>query len=1429
MLGKIDLSLAKVAEEYVPPPTNGGGNSSSTPSRKRKVFASSSTTPDSPSRKKKKTVNKNVELAQREVRAMEMLSSFVEERGGNRSQVSGFSSRVTRKASGNKFDTNFFNEQGRRFRSMLEVGRFLGLVNDGGTRPGGGGRVRRKAGSRKASSREQEAEKRKLRKELERLRKAHQRASKNLADFTTDEKESQYPIDDVVLMEEEAEKREIASSQEHSIVTATTCAAARIPDIESFSTLPDHCIPDVLLTWDFLCTFERALSLTPIGLDDFVDALVYVPPDGQLGDDIVTPPVYLAEAHLGLLKVLFQDRSSDDWWWSTLETDEEAKEAGFEEDEKKPPIRIDLSSLFAEVEDPLITTSWLRALEHIRHLAPSNEKEIKIAVKTAMKVVSNKWVIAYLRKALGALKVHGVEFTWRATLWLVDRVKEGRPDLLDSSVTGADVLKARSRVVEEAEKLIRELSQSVPSVKEEDVADAEYEEDEDSDDSDDEDAGAATLSTQLINGDESQRFASTIPPKPLPSYVDMMLPPAKPTQSDDFVNAFTWPNLVGATLSRTLHRRKRILNEADDSLRVANHLTPLTVSERRERERMTASRVLTECVDTVETAALVDKAIDHLCEGGCYIQLSGVQRLCILRLLIEAAYDTGRLYDVVSGNYKQRMSAMKALDVEQRRAKREAKEKAAAEQAAAREQLAAEVREKFLDEKRDEIKKLNDESKEFSDEVMESLTYEDIIEFDDDIKADYEALPGPDSFNKTEVNKMVARLQQEAAFDTDELRVITMEELVERDKRDLEEMEGQLLGFGGENALLDPSLDRETVRSIERLQRDISKAKAQSDKLPELRQKALEQLKDAIADGTIKVLRSAITAAKKAKLTGPDDETGGAWAVDLMRDAALELERAKQNKRVFDARKDLVAKRNRCFIRCDPLGRDRFGNCFWSFSSDTSGRIWVETQYSLKTDEEPVPQPQPGFLDLWRTGPSIEVGVGDMESDFIEKNGSEDTQLFSRQEHHPDGFSSALVKRHWGCHATEESLRGVIKLFDSRGENENDLKSKMKDALDEVVESDEKQEPSKEEAVDDDVAGEVEQEADKLQTTGDGNALQEAKKVALASEEPANEKFDTLLTAIGAPVRLRLVTDESKNPPVARYENGSVSSWKVRRDIVEVQQEDVPNNDQEMLDDRIPKTSTIEVPVWRVQTDRGKIVWCDGTELIQSLARYWKWEDGKGYFESDAAFFAYRNNQGRHCGRAADAPYASSPVFFARLMVNREGDLYPKLKLRSYDNNWGGKSGSRALWTNSMKDFAYDFNTVRQGLLTLEGAFFELTGRFVEYESAPEVAGEVQAVLDDPAQRLEVELESIESNVPGLWNSPLSRAVFIHLVSNAKTTGFLALALDLMCRNTMKYLHRHKLLTVPSASTATFSTTTRRTTRRKNAWQEQQSSYQDWY
>jgi hypothetical protein len=392
-------------------------------------------------------------------------------------------------------------------------------------------------------------------------------------------------------------------------------------------------------------------------------------------------------------------------------------------------------------------------------------------------------------------------------------------------------------------------------------------------------------------------------------------------------------------------------------------------------------------------------------------------------------------------------------------------------------------------------------------------------------------------------------------------------------------------------------------------------------------------------------------------------------------------------------------------------------------------------------------------------------------------------------------------------------LRAVIKNLDSRGVRERELKAKLKEAVEDTVGSGEKQDTDA--GFDDAEVEDASNEPDR--TDGDEAAFIEAKDAAKSLAE-ADADCQDGFSGIGRKVRVRQVIGEEKDLPVARYENGTVVAWKMRVDN--------PQKREAVDEEKLEHASNnIEFPLWKVSTERGHIFWLDGEELIAALARHKRFSVGQGYFENDSAFFSYRNSLGRFCGKATDAPYSSSPFFFAKLMIKREAEVYPKLKMRRYDNSWGGQSGARAQWTNSMKDYAYDFETVKQGLLTLENAIFDLTGQFSEYKDV-EKAGDVELLLSDRNALFDIELESIEKNVPGLWNSPTCRDIFVHIVNQSKTTGVLALALDLLYRNTTKYMHTHKLLNVRTEVSSSDATSTR-TTRRMNAWQQQQQ--EAWY
>ena len=1356
--------MVKLASEHVPQ-----DDSDAAPKNKKRK---SGTVAEANHKKKKPQIDKqknaNMTLGEREKHALRALEDFIEQKGGSRDSVKNFKCRVIRKPSDGRYDTKYYNEEGKPFRSMMEVGRYLNLIAE--LAP-----AKKKLAfvKRKATTREIEAEKKRIRKELDKLRKQHTRAVKNLNDFTSDDKESRYPVEDSILQEEEESKH----SGNAAKVSPETCAGARRPDVLGFPTVPQHCIPDLLMAWDFMSTFSRVVAVNPIGLDDFVQALTYQPP-GKLAetDAFSNPPVYIAEAHIGLLKLLISDPSSDEWWWSILETDEtenmriDLGDAIGKEDYVLPLIKVDFAALLAEPEDPLMTTSWLQNLEDVRKLNPSNPDAIKNSIRTAIAVVGNKYVRAYLRKALRLGKTSGASSMQRAVVWLHDKVQEARPDLNGRSVSKTALFKQRAKMVEEVSQQMEKLSNVALAVGDEDLA-SDVESDDESDDSDDDEEEAVKptvpeLAPQVEAGDLP---ASVLPPKPPPTLVDLLLPPAKPPL--EILNANSWSHIAGAAACRILHRFKRLRNEVDDSLRNSKELPRLTVTERRQRETFSTSRVFSESCVNIEVDSVSEKAVNHLCSGGHYLQLSPQQRICILRILVEAAYDTARVYELVDSNHKQRVSATKALDAEQKRARRDAKEKSAADEAAARNDLALELQRKFIEEKREEIRKANNEgSKELTNDEIDALTDEEIIEFDEDFKADFDALPAAESFKKAEVMERVAKIQEAAAFETSYLHVVTMEELVQREERDLEAMKETLHSLGGENSLLDPTVDRDTSRTIERLRRDIEKAIVAVDTLPSQREQAVEALREANADGTIKALRNAIRIAKSAKLFGTDSEGNGMWALDVVRDAHMELHNAKQLKRVADAQKELISKLNRCFIRTEPLGYDRFGNRFWHFEQSERGHIWAEVDYLVKVSDA-VAKISPEYLDLKSSVEAIAIGASDVEGDLAPVDANETLESFlrfSRLEYHASGLLSCLAKRCWGSHVTEASLRSVIKTLDSRGVRENQLKKNLKEAVEDNgttqygpsdqpagTEEPTKSESTEEENAEDDILAES-----GVETSGDESAFREAKELALSSPSDMlkMESIEHLSTGIGASVRVRILLESSKDGEVARYENGSISGWKMRKESKQIQ----PGDNQSE-----PETIEISTAVWRATTDRGREFWVGAIELIDSISRHSRWlKKETSYFENDASFLSYRNSLGRHCGRAAEAAHAATPIRFAQSMVKKEAELYTKLKHRNYDNSWGGKSAPRNAWISSMKDYAFDFDTAKEGLLTLEGAFVELSGTFGgENGDGDGDARSGKDILEDTVARNDIELESIE-RVSGIWNSKASRAVFLEIVKS---------------------------------------------------------------
>lgn len=1247
---------------------------------------------------------------------------------------------------------------------MIDVARFLGVIVDDSGSSSVSSLVNK---GRPKNTKELEAERKKLKRELDRLMKNHEKATKAVDDFQNEKSKEVHQVEDQFLPVDEEKNRGLWS------VLAN-------PELDCFPGLPAVCTHDVLMVWDFLCTFNRTLSLHPIELDDFASSLVYKPNPNQL-DPTPVPPVFLAEAHIALLRLLLNDQSSDNWWWSVLETPEtEAQEETTkgEADNISPTIKIDFKALLDYEEDSSITKQWLQALEDVRSRRANAGGLIAAAVKTASSITTNPLVKLYLRKSMRGFQTYSAGFTKQSVMWLIGRVREARPDVWGRHID-PDILAAqKAKVVSDSNIAMEQLDDEDTEL--DNIEEMQFGEsdEEDSDMDEDENEAPTERVTEVTRKkkdkeqDDSAPVTTSIPPRPAPSIIDLLLPPSKPHPSTfDILSPFTWPQILGAAVSRILHRYKRVRNQVDDNLRDFRELEPLTVAERKNRESNFISRIFSESVaySDNQNISAVESAVQRLLKGNDYLELDPVQRLSLLRIIIDAAYDTEHVYQCIQDNIKSRISAVKQLENEERRAKKEAKEAAATLESKARERLAKDARDDLISEKKRELLRKNKHTEEYSVDLIESLEVHELIDLDEDFKAEFDALPEPKQFNKNEVRAMMTKIIEETAFNTTELEVLTLEEIESREDVTRLELEEELASLGNS----DLNYSRDTSARMTKLRGEIASFKEWQESLPPERAVAIEALKDAIEDGTIKPLRSAIKLAKNALLCGEDEETGGMWALDILRDAQVELKQAEKRKRVIDAQKDLIAKRNKCFVRTESIGKDRHFNTYWHFDYDDESRIWFDAHYRIHDDDKPG----------W--GPTIEssllqIGAPDEEEDLKSKD-DENFIRFSRQEYHPSSAVATLVKRHTGTISSLNSLRKLLRNLDSKGIRENSLKIALKEA----VETTAVKTSGKDDIMNN--AKPSEPEVNEIQKSGDEVVFKQAKNHATSNPGLVDdiEMLSNVSSAIDRRCRIRHVEDDVSSPDEATYSMGTVIGWRTKKSLVEYF--DPSSETTNMLEK--------EENVWTVSLDKGGESELKAMDLLNSLVRAKKWTNQQpGYFEHDSPLFQYRNKIGRFCGRAADAPYAATPFAFSKLILKREQELYTSLKSRSNENNWGGKDGIRNSWIASMKENFDSINVLRGGLLSLEDAFFEMCGGREQDESNDDKISNLSAseILDNDDLRIDVELESYGMKPKGLWNSYESRIVFREIISSSTSLGVFFLGLDLICRNAHAYLDATK-------------------------------------
>eukprot|EP00586_Coscinodiscus_wailesii_P011227 CAMPEP_0172499610 /NCGR_PEP_ID=MMETSP1066-20121228/128591_1 /TAXON_ID=671091 /ORGANISM="Coscinodiscus wailesii, Strain CCMP2513" /LENGTH=435 /DNA_ID=CAMNT_0013273427 /DNA_START=45 /DNA_END=1352 /DNA_ORIENTATION=+ len=429
-----------------------------------------------------------------------------------------------------------------------------------------------------------------------------------------------------------------------------------------------------------------------------------------------------------------------------------------------------------------------------------------------------------------------------------------------------------------------------------------------------------------------------------------------------------------------------------------------------------------------------------------------------------------------------------------------------------------------------------------------------------------------------------------------------------------------------------------------------------------------------------------------------------------------------------------------------------------------------------------------------------------------------------------------LPVRYWGYYGTcrgEKSLRSVIKRLDERGVKEGVLKGHLKEAM-EMSSSTNTVEQNQS------LSSTIMANGETIcyRTSGDEEAFQQAVSEYRASiceddnEENGNDTSDnddvmvtlaSLTSVIGQHVRVRRAVDPASTSSVAKYDNGTVISWyqtaiKMNGNVHDDDKDNAANHNHTK---------------WQIKLDRGGYTLpLSGHELCASLGRHLTFTRSNYEIEPDVSYLCYKNTVGRFTGRAQDAPLSSTPEFFTRYLLKKEAEYFKQLKYYKcvgVEDTWGGKSGARNAWMGHLKEFGHDFVTVKEALLTLENAFFELMGGWRDQDednnnSPPEQDISGKEILNNQILRFDIELESLMpidgmtmAAPTGLWNSREARPVFLEIMQSCTSVGFLALGLDLICRNCDAYLATAKELARPSKSPVYQSYIG---TRRQNAWQQ---------
>ena len=251
--------------------------------------------------------------------------------------------------------------------------------------------------------------------------------------------------------------------------------------------------------------------------------------------------------------------------------------------------------------------------------------------------------------------------------------------------------------------------------------------------------------------------------------------------------------------------------------------------------------------------------------------------------------------------------------------------------------LVDKAKKRFFDNIRDKLE--NEEDKGLSEEAILK---------DENIKKMFDAIPKP---SRNECLEKAKKMREaDLLGEKGEHEVVTPLQVTLIDQKYLASMEeeGKNVGIDGldnaDSLIYNSGYTRAQIASFKELKKRTEEWRSLMPKLPAIREKAIQKLKDAVASESLKELKNAIKYATDSYCVGKKAGNGEAevtYYLDSLRDAIVAQNSAEKRIKKQEGLKNLILEKERCFVRTASLGRDRNHRTFWCLNHDRP-RVWVE-------------------------------------------------------------------------------------------------------------------------------------------------------------------------------------------------------------------------------------------------------------------------------------------------------------------------------------------------------------------------------------------------------------------------------------------------------------------------------------------------------